>query len=263
MFVAMPLRRAGRHDRRVSIVRGSLLNNPLALLISGCALTMLAACASPPFVGRPGLQVVQSAELPAPEPVDLQTEARASLIGPGDELSIDVFGLPELSRLVRVDATGSIAIPLAGTVQAANLTTDQLTAALRERLRASAIRDPKVTVNVTTSVGQAVTVDGEVKTPGQFSIAGSTTLMRVIARGGGVTEYAQQNHVVVFRRVNNQDMAALYDLRAIRQGIYKDPTIYANDIVLVGESHAQRIFQSLLQASSLLSAPLVAVLNKS
>lgn len=231
-----------------------------------CVLTsalFISACASPDFVGRPGLTMVQSTELPPPEAADLQTGLRETLIGPGDELTIDVFGLPELSRSVRVDSSGRIAIPLAGSLEAADLTAEHLTALIESKLRDNAVRDPQVTVNVINSVSQAVTVDGEVRTPGQFAIPGTTTLMRAIARGGGVTEFARQNHVVVFRKVNGQDMAALYDLRAIRLGMYPDPSIYANDIVLVGESNARRVFSQVLQASGLLSAPLIALIQKS
>jgi polysaccharide export outer membrane protein len=100
-----------------------------------------------------------------------------------------------------------------------------------------------------------------VKQPGLFPIVGRMTLMRAIARAQGVTEFARENHVVVFRRVNDQNMAALYDLRAIRQGLYADPEIYANDIVLVGESHARRVFHDFLQASGFLAAPLVTLLR--
>jgi polysaccharide export outer membrane protein len=67
--------------------------------------------------------------------------------------------------------------------------------------------------------------------------------------------------VIVFRRVNNRDMAALYDLRAIRLGMYPDPEVYANDIIEVGEARARRVFKDLLQASGLLVAPLITVLQ--
>ena len=160
------------------------------------------------MIGRPDLTIVENTELPPPAEVDLQTIKRPAIIGPGDELAVDVFGLPEASRAVRVDAAGKIAVPLAGTVEASDRTAEELAGVIAGQLRAHSVRDPQVTVNVINSLSQAVTVDGAVKTPGQFAITGRTTLMRAIARGGGVTEFAQTNHVVVFRRVNEQDMAA-------------------------------------------------------
>lgn len=259
--------RYGRDALGHDVPRVSFHNRAMSLkkfvpLLIGASALFASGCSTPQFVGRPGLTTVRSGNLPAPRAEDLQTEAHSALVGPGDELSVDVFGLPEISRTVRVDASGRIAIPLAGSVEAANHTVEQLTSMLEDRLRANAVRDPKVTLNIVNSVSQAVTVDGAVKTPGEFAIAGSTTLMRTIARGGGVTEFAKENHVVVFRRVNGQDMVALYDLRAIRLGMYKDPPIYANDIVLVGESNARRVFSQVLQASGLLSAPIIALIQK-
>ena len=124
------------------------------------------------------------------------------------------------------------------------------------------VRNPRVTVNLTEAVSQVVTVDGSVQKPGLYPVAGKLTLMRAIAIASGTSEFADDNHVVVFRRVNNKDMAALYDLRAIRQGMYPDPDIYANDVVLVGDSQARRLFRDLVQLSPLLAAPLVTILNK-
>ena len=40
--------------------------------------------------------------------------------------------------------------------------------------------------------------------------------------------------MVIFRTVGEQQMAALYNLQAIRRGTYADPEIFANDIVVVG-----------------------------
>ncbi|WP_447411839.1 SLBB domain-containing protein, partial [Clostridium perfringens] len=78
---------------------------------------------------------------------------------------------------------------------------------------------------------QTVAIDGQVNTPGLYPVVGRMTLMRAIASAKGLADFAQPSYVVVYRRVNNQEMAALYDLRAIRNGAYADPDIFANDIV--------------------------------
>jgi polysaccharide biosynthesis/export protein len=225
------------------------------------AAILVAGCSDPAFVGRPGLATVPGADLPPPQVEDLRAVPRPALIGPGDELRIDVLGLPDFSRSVRVDPSGRIAFPVAGTIEVANLTTSEVTRILEQRLRARYLRDPQVTVNVATAVSQTITVDGEVRAPGQFPVTGRTTLVRAIARASGTTEFARQNFVIVFRRVNNRDMAALYDLRAIRLGMYPDPEVYANDVIEVGEARARRVFKDLLQASGLLVAPLITVLQ--
>jgi len=64
------------------------------------------------------------------------------------------------------------------------------------------------------------------------------------------------------RRIGwNQSLAALYNLSAIRQGNYADPKIYANDIIVVGDSNARRLFQSFLQVAPLLTTPVILLLE--
>jgi len=221
----------------------------------------MAGCSSPGLIGGPEVSVVSRTDLPPPTGRDLIGEPRLYLIGPFDRIAIDVFGIPELSRTVQVDANGNVALPLIGSVAAAGKTPLQLSENIADALRRSHVRDPRVSINMTETVSQVVTVDGSVKQPGIFPIVGRMTLMRAIARAQGVTEFARENHVVVFRRVNDQNLAALYDLRAIRQGLYADPDIYANDVVLVGDSHARRVFRDVLQASGFLAAPIVTLIR--
>lgn len=228
----------------------------------GLALLCLGACGGGSrLIGRSDLSVVKAGELPPPTATDLIAARRAYSIGPLDQLSIDVYGIPELSRAVQVDAGGKIAMPLIGSVDAAGKEPSELSKIIQDLLAAKYVRDPKVTVNLTETNSQLVTVDGEVRVPGPYTVAGRMTLMRAIAKAQGLTEFAKQQHVVVFRRVNNQEMAALFDLGAIRQGVYADPEIFANDVVLVGDSHARRVFKDAVQLSAVLGVPLLTLIR--
>jgi len=182
-------------------------------------------------------------------------------IGPSDKLAVDVYGISEVSRQVTVDPMGQISIPLAGSIQAAGLTPAQLASVVTTRLQGNYVRDPRVTVNVLEILSQAITVEGEVTTPGIYPVTTRMTLLRAIARAQGTTEYAKENYVVVFRTVDNKKLAALYDLRAIRTGLYDDPQIFANDVVVVGESRARRVFKDVLAATPLIVTPLITLLR--
>lgn len=220
----------------------------------------LSACTHNELVGRPGLTIVQNSDLPAPTRADLTAGQQPYLIGPFDKLSIDVYGVEELTKkVVQVDAGGSMAFPLVGVIPAAGKTPEQISSDIAARLRRY-IRDPQVTVNADT-VNRFVTVEGNVSEPGQFPVIGKMTLMRAIARAKGEDNYADEHFVVVHRQVSGRSMAALYDLRAIRQGIYPDPAIYADDVVSVGDSASKRTFALLVQGAGILVAPLVAILN--
>ena len=226
------------------------------------ALIFLVGCSGRPApLGGPKVQVVQG-ELPPPNASDLFTQNRPYLIGPFDKLTIDVFGIGELSQKeVQADASGRISFPLAGIVEAAGKTPSQVEAVIEDRLRAAFVRDPQVTINLKETVSQVVTVDGEVREPGLYPVVGKMTLVRAVATAKGTSEFAKLEDVVVFRTVNGQRMAALYNLGAIRRGYYEDPEVFANDVVIVGDSPSRRIFKDVVSLSGLLGYVVVSLIR--
>ena len=225
-------------------------------------LLALGACAgTPPLGGSPNIQIVGGDAMPAPTRSDIVSADRPYLIGPYDKLTIDVFGIKELSMVkVQTDASGRISFPFVGTVEAAARTPAEVSEEIARRL-SQYVKQPQVTVNLEETVSQVVAVNGEVTQPGLYPVIGRMTLMRAIATARGTTEYAKKDDVVIFRTVSGRKMAALYNLGAIERGAYEDPEIYANDVVVVGDSPSRRFFKDILQAAPLLTAPIIAYLN--
>lgn len=228
--------------------------------VVGCLL--LAACThAQPFAPGPHLTVLPTNELPPPAGV-----AKGAIeeyhVGPYDKLSVTVLGIPELTQKLQADAGAKLQLPLVGTVDASGLTLQQLSDEIAQRLRGRYVRNPQVAVNLEEAVSQTVTVDGQVKQPGAYPVVGRLTLMRSVALAQGTTEYAKLEDVVVFRTVGDQEMAALYNLGAIRRGVYPDPQIYPNDLVVVGDSPARRMFTQYLQAASVIVTPIITVLQR-
>lgn len=214
------------------------------------------------LVGSPQVQVVPAASLPMPTVADLQLPAQPYVIGPLDRLRIDVFGIQELSaRLVTVDSSGNISFPMAGTLPVAGKTPSEVEETLTRALRANHIRNPQVSVNLEQAQPRNFTVYGEVREPGSYPVTGRMTLMRAVANARGFTEYSRQSEVIVFRTVGNQNFATVYSLAAIRAGAYPDPDIFPNDIIAVGDSPARRIFRDVINASSLITTPLILLLQ--
>ena len=116
---------------------------------------------------------------------------------------------------------------------------------------------PVETVNMTEVVSQTMTVDGQVAKPGLYPVVGRMTLMRAVAAAGGTSEYAKLDDVIIFRTVNGQQLAGLYNLQGIRKGNYDDPEVFANDVIIVVDSAARRLFQDILKTAPLLLSPLV------
>jgi polysaccharide export outer membrane protein len=233
---------------------------PFLFLSLAVAALSASACSSSKFVGREGLETVEQVPLPPPGRADMLLEQRSYLIGPTDRVIIDVYGASELSRTVQVDSTGHISLPLIGEMEVTGKTSADLALLIEEKLRGRFMKDPQVTVQ-TDQVNQVVTVDGAVEKPGLYPVRGRMTLMRAVASAEGLSEDANPTYVVVFRRVNDKQMAALHDLRSIRKGVYEDPEIFANDVIVVGDAPARRLFRDIIAASGLLTAPLVTLLQ--
>ena len=233
------------------------------LAILCVAIASLSGCAGPSALGGASdLQVISGTSLPTPDRLDLMAETRPYLIGPFDRLTIDVFGIEELSaREVQTDASGRISFPLAGIVEAAGRTPAEIEQEIEDRLRSRYVRDPQVTVNLKETVSQVITVDGQVREPGLYPVIGKMTLMRAVATAKGASEFAKLDDVVLFRTVKGQEFAAVYNLEAIRRGNYEDPEVFANDVVVVGDSKARRMFKDALQVAPLLTAPLFFLLQ--
>lgn len=224
------------------------------------ALLMLSSCASAPVGMNSSVQVLDGSDLPAPGREDQFASNRPYLIGAFDKLKIDVFGVEDLQKEVQTDANGRFSFPLIGVVEGMARTPTELQREIELRM-SRFVRNPQVTVNLVETVSQVVTVEGEVKKPGLYPVLGNMTLLRTVAVAGGVGELASIDDVVVFRKVDGQRYAALYNLKAIRRGNYEDPEIYPNDVVVVGESNGRRLFRDLLAASPLLTTPLIILTN--
>jgi polysaccharide biosynthesis/export protein len=227
-------------------------------------LLTLAGCASKATIqSTADLTVVpDSAGLPPPSRQDLVAGDRQSLVGPLDTIGVDVFNVPELSREMQVDAGGRISMPLVGTIDAGGKTAQELAEQIESALRGRYVRNPDVTVNIKSSVSQVVTVDGQVVEPGLYPVTNQMTLMRAIASAKGLSEFARVNDVVILRTVDGRRMAGLYNVAAIREGAYTDPPIYANDVIVVGDSPQRRLFRDLVAVSPVLAAPLIAILQR-
>lgn len=228
-----------------------------------CLALAVTGCGSPPRPQSSGsLTVIEGSDgLPPPDRGDLTAADRPALIGPLDTIEVSVFGIPDLDREMQVDSSGRIAMPLAGTIDARGKTAGELGNAIGAALKARYVRDPQVTVNIKSSVSQVVTIDGSVVEPGLYPVTNQMTLMRVIASAKGLTEFARQDDVVILRTVGAKRMAGLYNVAAIRRGAYDDPPVYANDVIVVGDSPQRRLFRDFVSLSPVLAAPLIAVLQ--
>lgn len=221
----------------------------LAVLSS---VTLSACAANHPITNLPSGSAAYSV-IPAAPATPLPSVADYK-IGSLDTLDVTVYQEPDLSaKALQVDAAGTIALPLVGTIEAKGKSPAELSRAIERILGAKYLRNPQVTVTVAASVSQKVSVEGEVTEPGVYPLTGPTTLLGVIAMAKGETEVARLREVVVFRTVNGQRMGAVFDVASIRRGLSADPVIQGNDMVVVGYSAARRFWKNVVSAAPMFS----------
>jgi polysaccharide export outer membrane protein len=115
-----------------------------------------------------------------------------SELGPGDSVSIQIFGQPDITNIY-VGDDGTINVPLAGPVQVGGSSPVEAAQRVAKALKSGGyFVDPHVTVLVTQSRSQLVSVLGEVQTAGRYVITPRTTVVDLLAQAGGVKDTAAE-----------------------------------------------------------------------
>jgi polysaccharide export outer membrane protein len=113
-----------------------------------------------------------------------------SQLGPGDSVTIQIFGQADPTP-VYVGDDGTINVPLAGKIQVAGMSPVEAAVRVEKALKdGQYFVDPHVTLMVTQSHSQLVTVLGQVQNVGRYQITPQTTIVDLLAQAGGLKETA-------------------------------------------------------------------------
>ncbi|MCP5396136.1 MAG: polysaccharide export protein [Sphingomonadaceae bacterium] len=222
------------------------------------ATVSLAACATDRSVGGAStIEATDLDELPAP------TGEGIYLIGPQERLEITVAGEPENSKLwsgtYLTDDEGRLSFPYLGQLDFGGKEPSVAARLIESGLRGRYLVDPQVRVIPEDLPVPSISVGGQVDKPGAYPAVGKPTLLRVVNLAGGLNEYAQLDDVLVLRSVAGQNYIGVYNIGGIQRGNYPDPLLYANDVVIVGDSPQRRRLDNILQFVPLLSSSAILI----
>ena len=161
------------------------------------------------------------------------------VIGPGDTVSIVVWRNPELSMVVPVRPDGRIAAPLVEDLLALGKDATTLARDIEKAL-STVIREPVVTVVVTTFVGpysEQIRVVGEATRPQVLSYRQKMTLLDVMIAVGGITDFADGNGASLLRTAdgNKQYRVRIKDL--IKRGdVSANVEMKPGDVLIIPQS---------------------------
>jgi polysaccharide export outer membrane protein len=115
-------------------------------------------------------------------------------IRPGDIVEVQIFDAPEYSVRMPVSPAGQIALPYAGLFRIEGMTSIEAAQAIaRLFVQEQILRDPRVIVT-TQQFGYSVTVMGEVRSPGIYTLAGRKRLVDMLTEAGGISDRA--GHII-------------------------------------------------------------------
>ena len=200
-----------------------------------------ATCARGDEPGQPPTTLASTSPAPAAPP-RVAAASRDYRIGPDDLVDVQVFGVDQLTRTVRVNSAGYVSLPLIGTLELGGLTVQEAESAIAGKLAASYLQDPQVSVFIKEYTSQRVTIEGAVNRPGIYPLKGQTTLLRSLALAGGQGGLSDMSSVMLFRADDSGHRETrVYDVEKIRRGEIEDPIVVNDDLIVVNRSPS-RVF---------------------
>jgi len=156
-------------------------------------------------------------------------------LGVGDTFEVRVYGEADLSGTYRVEADGSITMPLAGQISVDGLDPKAAAQRIAERLSQGILRNPQVTIFVKEQTSKKIYIVGQVAKPGTFSYVPSMSVVEAISAAGGFTPLAAKNDTTVTRTDQGQKTIFKIPVDDITTGKAKNVYVLPGDIISVPE----------------------------
>ena len=197
----------------------------LAVSVGGSAVAQLPVGAPPPAAAPPQPAAVTQAT-GAPPIITGDTTSGAYVLGRDDVINVTLLGRQDFGGQARVQADGTIQLPLIGKVVAAEHTTSELSEQIRKSLQTGGyFADPIVNVEVMTFASRYITVLGAFGTPGLIPMNRPYRLSEILARVGGVRDGAAD--YIIVRSVTGAEKH--YTIRDLATGdLSQDPYVAAS-----------------------------------
>ncbi|MEO6819557.1 MAG: SLBB domain-containing protein [Ginsengibacter sp.] len=193
------------------------------------------------------------------------------VLGPDDEIVISIYGYSEQKYNLRVNEQGEIYIPNVGPVLVNGITLEEAGQKIKAKLASTIYRNiSSGRTNVQVTLGKIrsirVTVIGQAKKPGNYTVSSLTTLYNILFISGGPTDMGSYRDIQIIRGGQNKRSADLYDFLVngdqkdnallqegdvIRIPYYKDRVILAGNVKRQGkyEMKDKETFRDLLNFS--------------
>ncbi len=146
-------------------------------------------------------------------------------LAPDDQISITVFGEPDLSlEKVRIATNGTISVPLIGQIKVTGLTALEVEKRVSALLADGYLKKPGVTVSI--AEYRLFYITGEVRNPGGYGFRDGLTVHKAVTLAGGFSERADKGKITITHEGSTD---------VVKRARLTD-RIYPGDVIIVKES---------------------------
>ena len=166
------------------------------------------------------------------EPVMNIATPQSYVVGPGDEVKVDIYGASQKSTVYTVSPDGDIVIEGYGPINISGLTVKQANARIRSTLGS---RYSSSSIKLTLGQTRTITVNvmGEVQNPGTYSLSAFASVFHALYMAGGVSGIGTLRNIKVFRNGKEISVVDVYDY-ILNGKLSGNVRLQDNDVIVVG-----------------------------
>jgi len=132
------------------------------------------------------------------------------VLGPGDQVIVDVYGASQRTLQLTISPDGDITVPGYGPIQVSGLTVASANAKIRSTLGSRySSSNVKLTVGNTRTI--MINVMGEVRTPGTYHLSAFSTVFHALYMAGGINDLGTLRNIKVYRNGNLISIVDIYE----------------------------------------------------
>ena len=132
------------------------------------------------------------------------------VLGPGDQVIVDVYGASQRTLQLTISPEGEIIVPGYGPIQVSGLTVASANAKIRSTLGSRySSSNVKLTVGNTRTI--MINVMGEVRTPGTYHLSAFSTVFHALYMAGGINDLGTLRNIKVYRNGNLISIVDIYE----------------------------------------------------
>ncbi len=166
------------------------------------------------------------------EPVMNIATPQSYVVGPGDEVKVDIYGASQKSNTYTVSPDGDIVIDGYGPINISGLTVKQANARIRSTL-GSRYSSSSIKLSLGQTRTITVNVMGEVQNPGTYSLSAFASVFHALYMAGGVSGIGTLRNIKVFRNGKEVSVVDVYDY-ILNGKLSGNVRLQDNDVIMVG-----------------------------